>query len=283
MNLRNLFEDEKKHLIVSYVLLSILLFLRFIILATIGGLTRSIWTSYTYEFGTYFFTALLIFWERKRLADFNMDSIAILFFIVLKPIETIILIHFKSLLSLNEPLGILIWVISIALVISLIKGKYKPDHITRKKLLWLLSAFIVGVFLAISNGFALSYQLETSQMHETFNTFNSSFMKDILYQAGYAGVSEEPLFRGFLWGYLLKLGWKNIWILLFQTGLFMLGHIYYITSHPISLFIVVPIGALVLGLIAWKSKSISTSIIVHGVGNGLGMQIGQIIGNLRLG
>ncbi len=277
---------KKKHLIVSYILLSILLFLRFIILAVIGGFTRSGWTSITYEAGTYFFTALLIVWERKRLTEFNMDSIAVIFFIALKPIETLLPIGHsnKSLLLFYRPAGIFIWCISIALVIFLYRDNYRTEPVTRKKLLWLLMAFIIGLILAISSGFALSYQIEKSQMF----SMNPGLIivlnvVSIIYQAGYAGVSEEPLFRGFLWGYLLKLGWKNIWILLFQAGLFMLAHIYYLTSHPISFFLIVPIGGLVMGLTAWKSKSISTSIIVHGTGNGLGYQIGQLIRNLRLG
>ncbi len=101
------------------------------------------------------------------------------------------------------------------------------------------------------------------------------------YQTGYAAVSEEPLFRGFLWGYLRKGGWSDGWICLFQAGLFMLGHIYYLNSLPISFWIIVPTGGLVLGWLAWRSRSIATSISAHATLNALGYSIDYLIALAR--
>jgi membrane protease YdiL (CAAX protease family) len=101
------------------------------------------------------------------------------------------------------------------------------------------------------------------------------------YQLGYAAVTEEPLFRGFLWGYLRKSGWKEIWIWLTQAGLFALGHIYYLNKAPLSFGIIVPVGALVMGLFAWRSRSIATSMAAHGAMNALGYTVGYIIAYYR--
>ncbi len=49
-----------------------------------------------------------------------------------------------------------------------------------------------------------------------------------LFQFNYAAISEESLFRGFIWGYLCKFKWKESWILIFQSTIFMIGHIYYL-------------------------------------------------------
>jgi membrane protease YdiL (CAAX protease family) len=95
-------------------------------------------------------------------------------------------------------------------------------------------------------------------------------------------VTEEPLFRAFLWGYLYKAGWKPVWIWLLQAGLFMLGHIYYITTYPISFWLIVPTGALVLGALVWRSKTISSSLAAHATMNALGYTLGYIVAALRM-
>jgi membrane protease YdiL (CAAX protease family) len=101
------------------------------------------------------------------------------------------------------------------------------------------------------------------------------------YQLGYVAVTEEALFRGFLWGYLQKAGWKNIWIWLFQAGLFMLGHIYYIDKNPLLFWVIVPISALVMGVLVWRSKTISSSLAAHATLNTFGYAIGYIISLLN--
>ncbi|WP_291568852.1 MULTISPECIES: CPBP family intramembrane glutamic endopeptidase [unclassified Clostridium] len=88
-----------------------------------------------------------------------------------------------------------------------------------------------------------------------------------LFQFNYAAISEESLFRGFIWGYLCKFKWKESWILIFQSTIFMIGHIYYLGSYPIFIFIRTFIGAFVLGIIAWKSRSIANSMVAHSIIN----------------
>lgn len=66
------------------------------------------------------------------------------------------------------------------------------------------------------------------------------------------------------------LKWKESWIWLLQAFLFMLGHIYYLGSLNLAFFIGVPVTALVLGLLVWKSKSIGTSMTAHALINTFG-------------
>jgi membrane protease YdiL (CAAX protease family) len=79
-------------------------------------------------------------------------------------------------------------------------------------------------------------------------------------QLGSAAVIEEPLFRSFL----KNQHYNEYLIWLFQAALFMFGHIYYIRVNNFSFFIIVPFSALMFGLCAWRSRSIGTSMIVHG-------------------
>ncbi len=90
------------------------------------------------------------------------------------------------------------------------------------------------------------------------------------HKIGYAAVSEEPLFRVILWGVLRKLGWKEVWICLFEASLFTLAHMYTFSKYPISMFIIVPVTAPILGLVVWKSRTISASLPLHGAANAPG-------------
>ena len=82
-----------------------------------------------------------------------------------------------------------------------------------------------------------------------------------------AGVYEEPLFRGFLWGRLRKASWEEKGVWLVQAGLFWVSHLYYAITEPYSFWISVPMAGLVLGLLAWRSRSIAWAMVAHAVAN----------------
>jgi membrane protease YdiL (CAAX protease family) len=92
-----------------------------------------------------------------------------------------------------------------------------------------------------------------------------------------AGLAEEPVFRGILWGLLRKRGVKEVWIWLLQGMLFWVAHLYYLGKLPLSFWVIVPPGGLLYGLLAWRSRSIATSMPGHGFYNG----VGQIVAFYR--
>ena len=86
-----------------------------------------------------------------------------------------------------------------------------------------------------------------------------------------AAVWEEPLFRGFLWGYLRLAKWKNVWIWLFQAVLFTLGHVYYLRSEAFVPWLIrMLLPSLLIGFIAWRAGSIFASMVTHGTFNACG-------------
>ena len=91
---------------------------------------------------------------------------------------------------------------------------------------------------------------------------------NLVYHLGFAPINEEPLFRGFLWGYLRQLPWKESWILFFQAFLFTSAHVYYATQFPLRFWILIPLAGLLFGLLTWRSRSISPTILAHGLVNG---------------
>lgn len=83
-----------------------------------------------------------------------------------------------------------------------------------------------------------------------------------LYQLSSAAISEEPLFRGLLWGWLSSRGMKDGKICLTLTLLFWAGHLYYIGSG-VNFWIVHPLTSLALGLLVWRTRSITGTMALH--------------------
>lgn len=226
---------------------------------------------YIFQDGTYFLTAILIILKRDTLSNYNMGFYVLLIFIIAP---------FAKLLSIFAFTGIVLpnaWIqIAISICLLIVLFIYHPKLYKRsikEILLWLLIAIVVGICSGVLVGIINSLQVieKSSESPSAAYLFSAFFA-----QLSNAAVSEEPLFRGFLWGFLKNLHWKDHWILLFQAALFMLGHIYYLGVFNYSFLITVPIGGLVLGLLVWRSKSIGTSMIAHGFIN----SVADMVANL---
>ena len=278
--------DSQSHKVVGWALLIGLLLLRIPLLGFVTWLAEYDWIDPVFEIGTYFLTACLIWWERERLADFHIDTLAVSIIILFKPIQTLLLTlseYATHPLAFPQWGGILIWMIAAALFIAMRFSRPRMAKVSRSSAEWFGWGLLAGLLTAAILGYPMSFQVDNVPANLP-GVFPLTFMilRQVFYQLGYAAVTEEPLFRGFLWGYLRKAGWKDVWIWLFQTGLFMVAHIYSITQLPISFWIIVPISTLVLGALAWRSKTISASMGAHTMMNASGYTIGTIIATLRL-
>lgn len=219
-----------------------------------------------YELGTCLLTCLLFFLERERLAEYHVDGLALV-------------------LLLGAPIAVLVGRVAggyalpgqeikavfavILLVALLIRRPVLPRRSVGRTAGCIGAAVLAGAALAVVSAFVLSFQ--TAQVVDLSALPSAGrLLYGSLYQLDYAAAAEEPLFRGFLWGRLRKCGWKDHWIWLFQALLFAVGHAYYVGSSNISAFLAVPLGALALGLIAWKTRSVGASMIAHGITNGFG-------------
>lgn len=256
----------------TWLLIGGLFFLRIVLAGIVPALMRnpSEWILPTMEIGTYFLTAVLIWWERENLAEFFIDRLVLIILVLGKPYE--LLLHWLQIPFLYPPRSDIYWLylpIAFGLLIVSLSAYSKLNKIQVKNWLWLLAGMATGIVSGILVGFLLRYQFPggAEQLTPSLMFFLPTE------QLVYAGIAEEPFFRGFLWGGLHRAGWKDSWILLFQTVLFMIGHLYYFGSHPVSFWIVVPLGGLVTGVLAWRSRSIATSMAGHGFINAVGRMV----------
>lgn len=260
------------HNTITWLLIAALFFLR-IVLAGLGlTLIRNPphWMMPVYEIGTYLFTGVLIWWERENLAQFFIDRLAIIILVLGKPYE--LLLHWLEIPFNYPPRSDIYWLylpIALGLLIVFLLVYPKLHRIQIKNWLWLLAGIVAGIVSGILVGYLLRSQFPGGTERLTLSIMLFLPTEQLVY----AGIAEEPFFRGFLWGGLRRAGWKDSWILVFQVILFMVGHLYYFRSLPLSFWIIVPLGGLVTGVLAWRSRSIATSMAGHGFFNAVGQMI----------
>lgn len=224
-----------------------------------------------FQVGTYPLTAIMVLLKRDCLEKYHIDGLA-LGLLVFAPLGCFVT---QGLLQggwselpfttyVNGGLAVLF---GLAL---LIRRPALPARGAAAMGGWVVFSVLIAVCEALAVGYLLHFQktippeVRISLPGQAARALLLTFT-----QLSTAAALEEPLFRGFLWGELRDRGWKEVHIWLFQALLFTLGHIYYLGAANISFFAVVPLGALLLGWIAWKSRSIGTSMLVHGISNSL--------------
>jgi membrane protease YdiL (CAAX protease family) len=274
------------HLWVTFFLILVMFILRLPLLVgyRIIFATMPAWVSPVFEIGTYLLVSVLLVWESQSLQDYHINNLAIWMVILFKPLETIYLSLWKEL---NSPLAfpkipsLVIWLTTLGLLVYFRPRLFQRGTIRRGDLKWLLLGGVAGLGVVLFMCYPMSFQISGLPSSIAVLPILMNGFVNIPYQVGYAAVSEEPVFRGFLWGYLQKMGWRDVWIWLFQAGLFWLGHLFYINSAPISFWLLIPLGGLVLGWLAWRSRSIATSMAAHGVMNGLSQSMALLVASFR--
>jgi membrane protease YdiL (CAAX protease family) len=264
-----------------------LLVFRFIILAGIGSFAKPQWLGPIFEIGSYAFILFLLWSERKELRDSNVDAIAFILIPLMKTIEVLIIgkINYSSIISIQKWGGkAILFMTFIFIVIFILNRKdFIFPKVNKMSFMFPIIGFLAGIFLSIFLAFPMSFQIHTNVQHFEVSTLvKQNTFEGILFQIGYAAISEEPLFRAFLWGILIRIGMKEWKVFFLQVILFTLGHIYYFSAYPISLFIITPLCAAAFGLLVLKTKTISSSILAHGVFNGTANLMGQMVAAWRV-
>ena len=243
-----------------------------------GGIRAIVWPGYpdrvqrAYEIGAYALTALLIVWERERLAACHVTGLALGIFALGPVVEPVVQ------LALGSPTyawrGLIRWPeigVGIALLILLLAQR-GAGRLGRDRTLWLGVTVAGGIVMAV--GVGILVRLQQGVLPRGLQAWRPGVGATLfVMQLTRAAVYEEPLFRGFQWGYLRRAGWADGWVWLAQAGLFWVAHGYYLGRSPLSFWLVVPLGGLALGLLAWHARSIGASLIGHGLLNGIGQLV----------
>ncbi len=231
-------------------------------LLTYSSASPTGWGPAISQLSNYCLTALLIWWERDDLSAMHIDTLTLVLIVLFKPAQTLLLRYWniQTPLTFPHPAGLLIWAVAIALTAAIFRNARKPAPITGTSATWsaagLLAGFMISAVLSLD---AFRQVRNLAPLPSVTVSTGMAFF----YQLGFATVAEEPLFRGFLWGYLRRLGWREVWVWLVQMVLFMLAHLYFINALHFQFWILIPASALVFGLFAWQSRSVAPGMLAH--------------------
>lgn len=227
----------------------------------------------SYEILTQLTLIIFLIYNWNDLQKSYIDYFTVIIVVLFKPLNTILLAAFiepTDITSIGNWGGNLLIFFSLVFVIWFI-SKYKKIEIYNK------GPIISKIFIGVSGGmicvvitsFANVLQLDRN------TPINRSILDlyvlfDVIQQMGFAGVAEEPIFRGIILSTLISKKIKPFIAIIFQSSIFMLCHIYYINVFPISFWFIVPFSGLCFGYIVYKTKSVGSGIIAHGIVNGTG-------------
>jgi membrane protease YdiL (CAAX protease family) len=249
---------------ILFILIISYLFVRVIIITWLQRIfkgTMNDWMILFIEFIMYLITVMLFIFGRRNLSHFNIDKLSFVLFILF---GTLLRTSSTGNFSIIE---IFFYFMFFSVTIYLIvKVRLSGSELKRweiKDLKWILIGIAVGI------GFSLliaTPRYITSQFTPDFISIEpqnvGQFIMAFVHSFGHSSIMEEPVFRGFLWGYLRNRGWNSKWIWLTQAGLFWLAHLRYI-DRTYTFWFTVPVSGLLLGWLAWKSRSITPSMITH--------------------
>ena len=237
----------------------------------ITHMQSSDWIDAVYQLSAYLLVFLLVCINYNCLPKYNIDRLALFLLIAGMLLNTLL-----RKLKLPFPVPS---TIDMSIVNALVAGFLLAFVLARRSMLqslnvpslaYVVGAFVVGLVGATVTGFLIrTTQPPFLSQHAT--VIQLALLP--IQQFSYAALSEEPFFRGFLWGALRETGFRDRGAFVIQALLFWLAHVYYLRAYPLSFWFIVPLGAVLFGLLVWFSKSLSTSLIAHGLMNGVGQAI----------
>lgn len=237
--------------------------------------------------GSFLVFLFLIHHERRRISTFNIDQFSIFLILLCFPVQFVLplVLGFEGAMSqLNVALSVLTFLSTVVFagffLLHFKEYSFRPTTIAT----WVFPVLgpVAGILIAVVWAFPMSFQVTPrTELSGVSLLFSADTINHTLQLLGSAAVFEEPFFRAFLWGFLALVGFKNRQILILQTLLFAVAHFYYVPNSLVSFFFIVPFGALCLGYLAMKTKSIASSIVAHGVSDGLGYTLGYIVAEMR--
>lgn len=248
------------------IIICVLLFIRIIVVNILQLVfpTTPILVIYIIEYVEYFLclTFLYIYWDKTYSWNISLFSIAI--FVV-----CVSLIHLPLANQLYENIIFSFFLLTTFIFIFLFrKRKVTGELSILKNIKYIFIGSIFGLLLGFflkDFPFIVMYGTKYTLLSFTPSSI-FRFLTLCLSQLGHSVIFEELLFRGMLVIFLMNLGFSKTKTVLIQSAFFWIAHFSSFTSI-FNTFVLLPIGSIVLGILAIKHKSIVPSIFTHVIYN----------------
>ncbi len=199
--------------------------------------------------------AILIYVEIRHLEEFNIDKFTVI---------TFILFSLPRLVFWN---GFLLILTVITCIIPIIAFIFKKPKIMKTNLRWALVGIAAGIIaVVLITQVELLMRKEWLPPHILQNSLAITAIIHILQELSVTSISEEILFRGFIWGYLKREGWgedKAIWA---QGVVFWLVHFGKLVT-PFTFFLSLPVLIIISCYVTKRSKQVFPAILSHTIIN----------------
>lgn len=194
--------------------------------------------------GSYMLITISFVLNNRDLRSFNIDIFSYL--VIITCLVIVFWIFFW-------PIGWLTGLLAIFMFFLLLKKKLFFAHTV--PIGW---ALIIIFSIVFSVGLLVTYDF-----HDVLGVLKGQEIRTIFFRMTPLIVWEEVVFRGMLWMFLKSRNVSEPKIIVIQAFLFWISHIEYILLDPIFFWITIPIFSLLCGLVVWRSKSLTPSIIGH--------------------
>jgi membrane protease YdiL (CAAX protease family) len=215
--------------------------------------------SYILDATMYLIWAILIWIEIEHLEEFNIDKFTIISFILGS--------LFRRRLGVYGEEYFLIF-IGLAGISTVVAWVGKKPKIPRTNIRWAIAGIVIASVVLIPISLLEFFLRPDWHMAPLFkDNLVLTATREINYQFSFAAILEEFLFRGFLWGYLKRKGWKESKIFWAQGILFWLLHFSKLLVTPFTFFLILPVTTYISSKLTMHSKQIYPAFLSHAVIN----------------
>lgn len=238
--------------------LTVLLVAQLFLLPLIPALTGSdydLYAKFVYIYLIVSYSAILTMTllERNYLHEFHIDNKSLWLFVFSCFIRRRLGIPYEIYYLLP---------IMLCGIIGALHAIFHRTHLPKTNPKSMFGGIIVGLVVVFIS--ALFEFTQSQQWLDSIYTSNLTlyFIRELVFQLSFVVLIEEFIFRGFLFGYLEKLGLQSQAASVGQAILFWMLH-YTRIGSPITFFISIPLLTLATSFVAKRYKQIFPSIIVH--------------------
>jgi len=251
------YEEREKTFVIQEKISNIILFFLLLVRLIdqylpnwIFGASKPNWFSYWYAGIAYILTTAIVWLNRHRLAELNIDRP----FVIALMLGGVLYAFF-----LTPDIGILVGVTA-----GFIYWAYRNHHFYLKNTVQYppgtIFLILISILLALVPVFLYDPTLKSPPNIQFVIT---NFFASLQAQLALI-VFEELIFRGALWAYLRDLGLRENPAFFLQAFLFWISHHERLLRENTYFFwIATPLVALLLGFIVRRSKSLTPSTIAH--------------------